>query len=1062
MRTIIITLASLLALNVSSQSVVIGDTTSTADSSAILDIQSNDKGVLIPRMATVQRELISNAAEGLLVFDSDTKSFWFMQNGSWSELQSGSGSISDTDEDTKVVVEANPDDDTIRIYSGGHQFAKTGGKSLEVGSKGKSVYIGPGVAQSAGDSLQGNVIIGHAAYQNSTSGHFSTVVGDSAVFMNPGTGRMTAFGSKAGMSSSDSLSTFIGFNAGRNATGNRGTYLGYDAGSNDHGSSNTIIGTFAGNDSLTGSANTFVGKSAGSANTTGYGNTFLGQAAGLRNDIGIENTFVGNEAGLFNSSGSRNVLIGYAGRNLTRGSNNIAMGYLALEQDTAIGSAIAIGNSAGRYATSGGLFLGHNAGYSNSGSALTAVGVSAGRSNAGSFNTIIGYSAATDTIAGSFNTIIGASAASNFKSGSTNTILGMNTADAFESGTGNIFLGWSAYEFTSGNLNIAIGNTALSNASPASNVIAIGTSAGRYSSETGGVFIGNSAGYNSTGTNSTFVGNSAGRANRGNNNSAFGDGAARDTLVGDFNSFFGTFAGANLQSGFYNVMLGSSAGFDLENGSSNTIVGNGAGFNTASGSENLFLGTWSAYNNPTGEKNTYVGTYTGYNNSTSRNTYVGYRSGFDASGSDNVFIGHLAGYNETDPTGNKLYIANDSTRWPLIYGDFQEDYLATHGRFVVNSNSDEYMSPRSLVTLTGPNDPALGPTITFVGDNSDQFESGRLRFLEGLAVNNQRGGYIHYDGSGNRFHIGVHDASDDNINNDINVISIVRNTGNLGIRTSNPSEALQVNDGSIYASNLGGNDSNQGFLLGEQTGGPAFGFVYNGTGSGTSNRCHIKKMFGGDTTVIMTFKGNNHVGVGTSDPIQPLDVNGAIRAQDLVYIEEGDQDFSFITNEVGGYVRIDVGGAGHQNDHIIIGDINSPDNNVGIGTASPTALLEVNSSTVKKVGGGSWTASSDIRLKQNIENYSAGLDDVLQIQPVVFQYNELSGYDTNERHVGVIAQELDKIAPYMVSNYTQDGNDYLEVDNSAMTYMLINAVKEQQEVIQELRLRIEILEGSKE
>ena len=60
----------------------------------------------------------------------------------------------------------------------------------------------------------------------------------------------------------------------------------------------------------------------------------------------------------------------------------------------------------------------------------------------------------------------------------------------------------------------------------------------------------------------------------------------------------------------------------------------------------------------------------------------------------------------------------------------------------------------------------------------------------------------------------------------------------------------------------------------------------------------------------------------------------------------------------------------------------------------------------------------------------------------------------NETGVGVIAQDLQKIAPYMVSTWSykkdekdETGKEYLGVDNGAMTYMLINAIKEGKKVI---------------
>lgn len=59
----------------------------SADESAILDVQSLDQGVLIPRLATVQRTSISNPADGLLLFDTDSLAFFFAENDSWKMLE---------------------------------------------------------------------------------------------------------------------------------------------------------------------------------------------------------------------------------------------------------------------------------------------------------------------------------------------------------------------------------------------------------------------------------------------------------------------------------------------------------------------------------------------------------------------------------------------------------------------------------------------------------------------------------------------------------------------------------------------------------------------------------------------------------------------------------------------------------------------------------------------------------------------------------------------------------------------------------------------------------------
>lgn len=57
--------------------------TSSPDTSSILDIQSNSKGVLIPRLTSAERLAINSPAEGLLVFDSDESKFFFSNNSSW-------------------------------------------------------------------------------------------------------------------------------------------------------------------------------------------------------------------------------------------------------------------------------------------------------------------------------------------------------------------------------------------------------------------------------------------------------------------------------------------------------------------------------------------------------------------------------------------------------------------------------------------------------------------------------------------------------------------------------------------------------------------------------------------------------------------------------------------------------------------------------------------------------------------------------------------------------------------------------------------------------------------
>src|SRR5690242_15667557 len=74
----------------SAQSVAINADGSAPNTNAMLDVKSTTKGLLIPRMTTAQRTAIANTT-GLLVFDTDTKSFWFNDGSAWNNMAATPG-----------------------------------------------------------------------------------------------------------------------------------------------------------------------------------------------------------------------------------------------------------------------------------------------------------------------------------------------------------------------------------------------------------------------------------------------------------------------------------------------------------------------------------------------------------------------------------------------------------------------------------------------------------------------------------------------------------------------------------------------------------------------------------------------------------------------------------------------------------------------------------------------------------------------------------------------------------------------------------------------------------
>jgi hypothetical protein len=74
----------------------VGLGTTTPDASAALDITSTTKGLLIPRMTTAQRDAISSAATGLMVYQTDgTAGFYYYNGSSWNEVTSVSSSVTE-------------------------------------------------------------------------------------------------------------------------------------------------------------------------------------------------------------------------------------------------------------------------------------------------------------------------------------------------------------------------------------------------------------------------------------------------------------------------------------------------------------------------------------------------------------------------------------------------------------------------------------------------------------------------------------------------------------------------------------------------------------------------------------------------------------------------------------------------------------------------------------------------------------------------------------------------------------------------------------------------------
>ena len=141
----------------------------------------------------------------------------------------------------------------------------------------------------------------------------------------------------------------------------------------------------------------------------------------------------------------------------------------------------------------------------------------------------------------------------------------------------------------------------------------------------------------------------------------------------------------------------------------------------------------------------------------------------------------------------------------------------------------------------------------------------------------------------------------------------------------------------------------------------------------------------------------------------------------------------------------------------------SSNGNVVVGSESDLAgapagaILQVAGGAFKNDGSASWAFTSDARVKEDVRDLELGLSELRQVRPVRFRYNGRAGTPAGQVAVGVLGQEIETIFPETIRRVTpgvsdDPGLDDLRVfDPSALTYALINAVKE-------LAARVEHLE----
>jgi len=437
----------------------------------------------------------------------------------------------------------------------------------------------------------------------------------------------------------------------------------------------------------------------------------------------------------------------------------------------------------------------------------------------------------------------------------------------------------------------------------------------------------------------------------------------------------------------------------------NYYLGSGAG-NSALVTGNIAIGSGALYNNGNGSGCVAVGDSALFNQTTDAgfgyyNTAVGSHALFFTNGAKgffNVAVGAYALYNNTTSYANTatgygaLYtniigFNNTATGHHALYSNSEGNYNTSDGE-----NNLFHNTTGSFNSSNG----AFALLLNTTGSSNTASGYGALRSNTTGSFNTAVGDSANV-ASGNLINataIGSHalvSASNSLVLGSVSGVNGAASTVNVGIGTSTPAKRLHVR---LNGSSGATPNANAGIML-ENNGTAYFQLL-------TPNANENGILFG--------TASNN--------------ANGAI-----------------IFNN-GGVNGMQLRTGGNQNRIVI-----TSNGKTAIGNFTPVYRLQLNVDSAAKPGTATWTIPSDKRLKKNISPFKDGLKLLNQIDPVWFEYNGDAGLPTGQRYAGVVAQDIQKIAPYMIGTFKQADatgkiSEYLDYNPNSLFYILINAVKE--------------------
>jgi len=295
---------------------------------------------------------------------------------------------------------------------------------------------------------------------------------------------------------------------------------------------------------------------------------------------------------------------------------------------------------------------------------------------------------------------------------------------------------------------------------------------------------------------------------------------------------------------------------------------------------------------------------------------------------------------------------------------------------------------------------------------------------------------IVFDGNAQDFYIGLDDSADDLVIGTgstvgTNGLVVIENGGNVGINTLTPTFRLDVNgslssNGNENVMRIAGSDTNN-------AGGITINNVF-----GASASSRVSTLFsidGQDQASPLAF------GNGTSEAIR---------------IDESGNLLLNTTDKTGGgqlgtsRFCLKINGAGDNG--ILVHDTrtSSGTDNALVFVRGSSTVGTIQTSTTATA----FNTSSDYRLKENIQPMVNGLERVNKLKPSKFNWKE-----TGESSEGFIAHEVQEAGWLEGVSGNKDDEQMQMVDYGKITPLLVKAIQEQQDIINNLKSRIETLEG---